>query len=296
MASTKEIRVKIRSIQSTQKITRAMEMVAASKMRKANERMRKARPYADHIFEVVRRVAQSQSEYRHSYLVARPKVKRVGIIVVSTDKGLCGSLNINVFKQTLSNIREWTSQGVHVDLCLFGRKANSFFGRKGFFAGVKGELKVVSSREHLGDNASITDLLGAVKVMLEAYEQDHLQRLFITFNNFVNTMSQVVKTEQLLPVPPLEEAKRNYSWDYIYEPGAKEILDVLLTRFIEAEVYRGVVENVACEQAARMVAMKAASDNAGELIQEFLLLYNKARQASITRELSEIVAGAASVA
>ncbi|MBI4357644.1 MAG: F0F1 ATP synthase subunit gamma [Gammaproteobacteria bacterium] len=295
MANTKEIRTKIRSIQSTQKITRAMEMVAASKMRKTHESMRKAKPYARYILEVAMHIAKSHSEYRHPYLEKKGEVKQIGIMIVSSDKGLCGSLNVNVFKKVLGMIREWLQQGTHVKLCLLGKKANTFLGRKGFFKGVKGNLSVVSSLARLGDRPAVADLLGAVRVMLDAYEADELQRVYIASNTFVNTMSQHPRVEQLLPIPSLEDKKLSHHWDYIYEPAAAEILDALFVRFIESQVYRAVVENIASEQAARMVAMKSASDNAEGLIDECLLLYNKARQASITRELSEIVGGAVAI-
>jgi len=287
MASGKEIRTQIKSIQNTQKITRAMEMVAASKMRKAQERMTASRPYADKMLGVIKHLAFAHSEYKHSYLEERD-AKRVGYIVISSDRGLCGGLNNNEFKVVLNEMKDLQDKNVDVDLCTIGQKASVFFKR--VTSNIKG------SATHLGDAPSVTDVIGTVKVMLDAYDNGEIDRLYVVYNRFVNTMTQDPTTVQLLPVMATEpDEEIEYHWDYIYEPGAKEVLDGLLVRFIESQVYQGVVENVACEMAARMVAMKAASDNAGSLIDELQLVYNKARQAAITQELSEIVAGAAAV-
>ncbi len=287
MASGKEIRTKIRSVQNTQKITRAMEMVAASKMRKAQDRMASSRPYADKMRNVVSHLAHAHPEYKHPYLVDR-EVKRVGFIIVSTDRGLCGGLNANEFKATLQAIRGWREKNVEVDLCIIGQKAAGFFKRVG--------ARVVSQTTHLGDAPRAQDLIGTVKVMLDAYDSGEIDKLYLVYNEFVNTMAQTPQVLQLLPIEADElDPEMKHYWDYLYEPDAHEVLDQLLMRYVESLVYQGVVENVACEMAARMVAMKAASDNAGSLIDELQLAYNKARQAAITQELSEIVAGAAAV-
>ncbi|MDH5445464.1 MAG: F0F1 ATP synthase subunit gamma [Gammaproteobacteria bacterium] len=287
MASGKEIRTKIKSVQNTQKITRAMEMVAASKMRKAQDRMSASRPYADKMRNVIQHLAFAHPEYKHPYLQDRPEVKRVGYIIISSDRGLCGGLNNNLFRDTMKDMQEWQGKGVEVDVCTIGSKASGFFKR---FSDIKAQAS------HLGDTPGVADLIGTVKVMLDAYDNGEIDRLFLVFNEFVNTMTQQPQIEQLLPVMPGKEDKElKYHWDYIYEPDAKVVLDGLLVRYIESLVYQGVVENTACEMAARMVAMKAASDNAGDLIDDLALAYNKARQASITQELSEIVAGAAAV-
>ena len=286
MASGKEVRTQIKSIQNTQKITRAMEMVAASKMRKAQDRMAASRPYSDKMRAVISHLAFANSEYRHSYLEERD-VKRVGYIVVSSDRGLCGGLNTNMFKATLSAMKEWQDKNVDIELCTIGSKATGFFKRVA-------DLK--ASTTHLGDTPSVTDVIGTVKVMLDAYDSGEIDRLYVVYNKFVNTMTQEPTVLQMLPVMAEEKDEElTHHWDYIYEPDAKAVLDGLLIRFIESQVYQGVVENVACEMAARMVAMKAASDNAGSLIDDLQLVYNKARQAAITQELSEIVAGAAAV-
>lgn len=286
MAGAKEIRTKIQSIKNTQKITRAMEMVAASKMRKAQDRMVTSRPYASKINTVISHLARGHSEYRHPYLEER-EVKRVGYIVVSTDRGLCGGLNTNLFKTTVKAMREHADQGIGIDLCLIGRKAEGFFKRYGG--------NVLASATQLGDAPQIQDLIGIVKVMLDAFDAGQVDAIYIAYNDFVNTMAQTPTVEQLLPLPASEDKELAHYWDYIYEPDAKELLDQLLTRYIESQVYQAVVENIACEQAARMVAMKSASDNAGDLINEFQLAYNKARQAAITQEIAEIVSGAAAV-
>jgi F-type H+-transporting ATPase subunit gamma len=286
MAGAKEIRTKIGSIKNTQKITSAMEMVAASKMRKAQDRMAATRPYAKRIRSVIGHLAHGNTEYQHAFMNER-EVKRVGFIVVSTDRGLCGGLNINLFKQALNAMKQWSDQGVEIELCLIGSKAHSFFKRYGG--------KVVAKVSGLGDAPQVSDLIGAVKVMLDGYNKGNIDRLFMAQNDFVNTMTQKPDVSQLLPIVPSEDDELKHHWDYIYEPDAKALLEVLLTRYIESQVYQGVVDNIACEQAARMVAMKAASDNAGDLIDELQLVYNKARQTAITQELSEIVAGAAAV-
>ena len=286
MPGTKEIRTKIASVKSTQKITKAMEMVAASKMRRAQDRMRLARPYAEKIRTVIGHLNQANPDYKHPFLVER-NAKKVGIIVVSSDRGLCGALNTNVFKSTLMLMREWQGQGAKVSLCLLGSKGLAFFRRLG--------LPILASVTGLGDKPHVKDLLGSVKVMLDAYKDGSIDRLFIVNAQFVNTMTQKPTVTQLLPVQTEDAADLQEHWDYIYEPGAAEILDGVLMRYIESQVYRGAVESVACEMAARMVAMKAASDNAGNLIGDLQLIYNKARQAAITKELAEIVGGAAAV-
>ena len=285
--SGKEIRTKIASVQNTQKITRAMEMVAASKMRKAQDRMRASRPYSAKIHNVIGHLAMAHPEYHHPYLQRREEVKRVGYILISTDRGLCGGLNINMFKAALNSMQEWKSKGVEADLCIIGAKANSFFRRL--------PNKILAHTSHLGDKPSVTDLIGTVKVMLDAYDAGEIDRLYVVYNEFVSTMAQVPQLEQLLPLEPATDEELKSHWDYIYEPDAKPVLDQLMTRYIESLVYQGVVENVACEMAARMVAMKSASDNAGDLIDDLQLAYNKARQGAITQELSEIVSGAAAV-
>ena len=286
MAVGKEIRTQIASVKNTQKITKAMEMVAASKMRKAQDRMRAARPYADKMRLVVAHVAHANTEYKHSFLEQRD-MKRVGIIVVSSDRGLCGGLNGNMFRAVLKQLRVWEDDGIEVDLSLIGSKAI------GFFSGLK--TNVVGQVNQLGDAPSLSDIIGAVKIMLDSYEEQGVDRVYLAYNQFVNSMTQTPDIEQLLPLKPEDTDDFEHHWDYIYEPEAKEVMDQLLTRYIESLAYQGVVENIACEQAARMVAMKSASDNAGKLIDELQLVYNKARQAAITQELSEIVAGAAAV-
>ncbi len=287
MTVAKEIRTKIRSIKNTQKITRAMEMVAASKMRKAQERMQHAKPYAKKILQVIGHLAKGHAEYHHPYLETR-EIKRVGFIIITTDRGLCGGLNSNLLKATLQNMKEWLTKGAEVSLCLIGGKGEAFFKRIGG--------KVLGQADHLGDAPALLDLVGVVKVMLDAYLENHIDALFLASNEFINTMRQQPKIQQILPVVASQNEKLQHYWDYIYEPdNAKILLDTLLTRYIESQVYRGVIENIACEQAARMLAMKSATDNAAELIDELELAYHKARQAAITRELTEIVAGAAAV-
>lgn len=287
MAVGKEIRTKIKSVKSTQKITRAMEMVAASKMRKAQERMAAARPYAQKIRNVIGHLAHAHPEYKHPYLQGREVKTGVGFIIISSDRGLCGGLNSNLFKATVRAMREWNDKGVKIELCTIGAKANGFFKRLGG--------NVVAQVSHVGDAPQISSLIGVVKVMLDAYDQGRIDRLFVVYNELVNTMTQRPNVEQLLPVHGVDDPQLKHHWDYIYEPDAKDVLDGLMMRYIESLVYQGMVENLSSEQAARMVAMKSASDNAGDLIGELQLVYNKARQAAITQELSEIVAGAAAV-
>ncbi len=287
MAVGKEIRTKIGSIKNTQKITRAMEMVAASKMRKTKDRMLATRPYSKKIGQIIRHLAQANPEYKHTFLIER-EVKRVGIIVISSDRGLCGGLNSNLFRKTLSQIIQWEQTNIEVDICTIGAKAFGFFG------GLKANL--IGHVAKLGDTPHQHDIVGIIKLMLDAYLEGSIDELYVVSNEFVNTMTQKPTFEKLLPVVAHElEPRLNGHWDYIYEPDAKEVLDHLLTRYVESIVYQGLVENNACEQAARMVAMKSASDNAGNIISELQLIYNKARQASITQEISEIVAGAAAV-
>ncbi len=288
MSGAKQIRTQIASIKNTQKITKAMEMVAASKMRKAQDRMNETRPYAIKIKQVITHLASANSEYKHPYMTAREEIKRVGLIIVSTDRGLCGGLNINLFKAALKLIKEYQDANVEIDLSIIGSKGMAFFRR------LK-DLNVVSHANNLGDTIHLNEVIGPIKVMLDAYSEGTIDRLHLIENEFVNTMTQSPQTSVLLPLPKEEEDVRKHHWDYIYEPDAKEVLDSLLVRYIESIVYRAVVENVACEMSARMIAMKSASDNAGNLIDDLQLVYNKARQASITQELSEIVGGAAAV-
>ena len=286
MAVGKEIRTKISSIQSTQKITSAMEMVAASKMRRAQDRMEVGKPYANRIRSVVGHLANANPEYKHLYMQER-EVKRVGYIVVSTDRGLCGGLNINLFKATMKSMKEWDEQNVPIDLCLIGAKAAAFFGTYGG--------NIVAATRDLGEEPLLSNLIGSVKTMLDAFGEGKIDKLFLVSNEFVNTMTQDPTVEQILPLVAEESDEMQHHWDYIYEPEARDLLDGLLARYIESLVYQAVVENGACEQAARMLAMKNATENAGELIDDLQLIYNKARQAAITQELSEIVSGAAAI-
>ncbi len=302
MAQTKEIRSKIHSINNTKKITRAMELVAASKMRKAQDRMSASKPYAEKIREVINHVAKSSSEYRHPYLVGRDTISRVGYIVVSSDRGLCGGLNVNCFKAALKSMRQWDDKGVDIDLCLIGQKAESFFKYHGG--------KVIASASHLGDAPTIDKLIGVVKVMLDKYDNKEIDAVYIVSNEFINTMKQNPEARPLLPLVNVcseeetlasgnaatKEKNKKHHWDYIYEPDdANILLDMLLRRYIESQVYQAVIENIACFMAAQMVAMKSATENASELIDELQLIYNKARQASITQEIAEIVAGAEAI-
>ena len=288
MAGEKEIRTKIRSVKNMQKITKAMEMVAASKIRKAQIQMEASRPYAERIRRVVGHLAHANPDYKHPFLVER-EVKRVGYIVISTDRGLCGGLNVNLFKTVIGELSTWKSESVDVDLALVGAKAVQFFRRLGG--------NVVGTAAHLGDRPSVNDLIGSIKIMLDSYSDGKIDRLFLVHNEFVSTMSQVPEVKTLLPVSEIDlgEETLQKHWDYIYEPDAVELLDDVLMRYIESQVYRGAVENFACEMAAKMVAMKSATDNAGEIIEKLQLAYNKARQAAITQEISEIVGGAAAV-
>jgi len=288
MANVKEIRTKIASVQNTQKITSAMEMVAASKMRKAQDRMRAARPYADKMRNVISHMAFAHSEYHHPFLHER-EAKRVGYIIVTSDRGLCGGLNINLFKTVMTSMREWEDKNIDIDVCAIGSKGIGFFSRLGG--------NVVSEISQIGDKPELSDLIGAVKVMLDSYNEGKIDRLYLVYNSFVNSMTQQPNVETLLPLPEQGDIHDGLTkhWDYIYEPDAKSVLDGVFMRYIESLVYQGVVENIACEMSARMVAMKAATDNAGELINELQLVYNKARQASITQEISEIVGGAAAI-
>jgi F-type H+-transporting ATPase subunit gamma len=287
MAGAKEIRSKIASIKNTQKITKAMEMVAASKMRKAQERMRAARPYAEKIRKLVGHLRLVNLDYKHPFTLERP-VTAVGVVVISTDRGLAGSLNLNLFKAALTAIREAQARGNKVYLCVIGSKALQFFKR---LAGIE----VAASVTHLGDRPHVAELIGTTKVMLDFYRDAKIDQLLLVHNVFVNTMTQKAVISQLLPLETVDKDELQERWDYIYEPDSVEILDGILMRYVESQVFQGAVENVACEMAARMVAMKSASDNAGDLIEEFQLIYNKARQAAITKELSEIVGGAAAV-
>jgi F-type H+-transporting ATPase subunit gamma len=287
MPGTKEIRVKIKSVQNTRKITKAMEMVAASKMRKAQERMRHARPYGEKIRNVAAHISHANPEYRHPFLVDRNSVKRVGVIVVTTDKGLCGALNTNVLRMTLNQYKEWQAQGEEMEVCCLGNKGLGFMQRLG--------ANIVSQAVQLGDRPQMDKLIGAVKIMLDGYMEDRFDRLLIAYTRFINTMKQEPVIEQLLPLSGERLGAPETVWDYIYEPEARAVLDQVMTRYIEAIIFQAVAENMASEQSARMVAMKAASDNAATLIDELTLVYNKNRQAAITKELSEIVGGAAAV-
>jgi F-type H+-transporting ATPase subunit gamma len=287
MPGTKEIRVKIKSVQNTRKITKAMEMVAASKMRKAQERMRHARPYAEKIRNVAAHLSHANPEYRHPFLVERDSVKRVGIIVVTTDKGLCGALNTNVLRAVLNQYKEWRAEGEEVEVCALGNKGLGFMQRLG--------ANIVSHAVQLGDRPQMDKLIGAIKVMLDGYTQDRFDRLLISYTRFINTMKQEPVIEQLLPLAGDRLGAPEGTWDYLYEPDARAVLEQVVTRYIESIIFQAVAENMASEQSARMVAMKAASDNAKTLIEELTLVYNKNRQAAITKELSEIVGGAAAV-
>jgi F-type H+-transporting ATPase subunit gamma len=292
MANSKEIRTKIKSVQNTRKITKAMEMVAASKMRRAQERMRAARPYADKIRNIAAHLGQANPEYRHPFLIKRDQVKNAGVIVITTDKGLCGGLNTNILRAVTNKLKELDGQGVKMQATAFGNKGFGFLNRIG--------AKVVSHATHLGDKPHLDKLIGPVKVQLDAYAEGKVDVVYIAYTRFVNTMKQEPVIEQLLPLASerfaqTEAEKKAYGWDYIYEPDAKSVIDELMTRYVEALVYQAIVENMSSEQSARMVAMKSASDNAKKVIEDLQLTYNKARQAAITKELSEIVAGAAAV-
>jgi F-type H+-transporting ATPase subunit gamma len=286
MANAKELRKKIGSIKNTAKITSAMEMVAASKMRKAQERMARGRPYADHIRSVIGHVANASPEYRHAFMVER-EVKRIGYIIVTTDKGLCGGLNVNLLKTTLKDIKKWVDEDIEVDLCLIGNKGAQFFKSYGG--------NVIAAASHTSENPAMGDLIGSIKVMLDAFASGKVDKIYLANNVFVNTMTQMPTIRQLVPLDATSDVEMKHRWDYIYEPDARQLIEGLLTRFLESQVYQAVVENVACEQAAKMIAMKSATDNAGDLIDELQLVMNNARQAAITQELSEIVSGASAV-
>ena len=286
MSGAKEIRGKIKSIKNTQKITKAMEMVAASKMRKAQDRMAASRPYAEKMRNVIAHLSQAHAEIKHPFMIER-EIKRVGYIVVTSDRGLCGGLNVNLFKKTIADMKAHHDKGVEIDVVPVGRKAVEYFKRQ--------NANVVAQASQLGDSPHINDLIGSVKVMLDAFTAGKIDALYLVSNEFVNTMTQQAGVQQLLPVSGTSDDELKHHWDYIYEPDSKEILDGLLMRFVESQVYQGVVENIACEMSARMIAMKAATDNAGDIIGNLETMYNKARQAAITQEISEIVAGASAV-
>jgi F-type H+-transporting ATPase subunit gamma len=286
MASGKEIRTKIASVKSTQKITKAMQMVAASKLRRTQQRMSASRPYAERIRTVIGHLSEANPDYRHPYLDSR-EIKRVGYIIISTDRGLCGSVNVNTFREVVRDLRKWQDKSIEADLCLIGAKGISYFRRL--------KVNVVAAASHLGENPKMKDLIGAIVAMTDAYRQGKIDRLFLVHSVFVNTMSQQPTISQLLPVEAIDKETLQSHWDYIYEPDAAALLDTVLDRYIESQVYRGAMENVACEMASKMVAMKAATDNAGKFIEGLQLQYNKARQAAITREIAEIVGGAAAV-
>lgn len=290
MAGSREIRNKIKSVKNTQKITRAMEMVAASKMRKAQDRMKKARPYGEKIRNVAAHMSKANTEYRHPFLIERDTVKRIGIIVVTSDKGLCGGLNTNVLRRALSEMKKWQTEGEEIEVCCIGNKGLGFMSRV--------RANIISQVIGLGDTPDMERLIGAVKVVLDGYTEDRFDRVYIVYNRFVNTMKQEPVMEKLLPLTDdkmQSESSSKVTWDYIYEPEAKPVIDDVMVRYVEALIYQAVTENMASEQSARMVAMKAASDNAGNVIDELTLIYNKSRQAAITKELSEIVGGAAAV-
>ena len=287
MASGREIKTKIKSVQNTRKVTRALEMVSASKIRKAQERMKQSRPYARAMKQLIGHLAQANSEYRHPYLVERGEIKRVGYIIVSSDRGLAGGLNNNMFRKLLVEFRQWQEKGVEIDVVTIGQKASVFFRRL--------KVGMLATVTHLGDVPRVEQLVGVIKVMLDAYNAGNVDKVFLSYNDFVNTMTQKATFDQLLPLPASEQQVARHDWDYLYEPEAETVLDHVLTRYIESLVYQAVLENVASEHAARMVAMKAASDNATKLIDTLNLVYNKARQAAITQEISEIVGGAAAV-
>jgi len=286
MASGKEIRTKIASVKNTQKITRAMQMVAASKLRRTQDRMEASRPYAERIRTVIGHLSEANPDYRHPFLVKR-EIKRVGYIIISTDRGLCGSLNVNMFRAAVGELRKWQQEGTEADVCLIGAKGAAYFRRL--------NVNIVAATTHVGEVPKVADLIGAITTMIEAYERGTIDRLFLIHNVYVNTMSQQPKVTTLLPVEPIDKESLQEHWDYIYEPDASELLDGVLSRYVESQVYRASVENVACEMAAKMVAMKSATENAGKFIEQLQLQYNKARQAAITQEIAEIVGGAAAV-
>jgi F-type H+-transporting ATPase subunit gamma len=287
MAGAREIRTKIKSVANTRKVTRALEMVSASKIRKAQELMRASRPYARAMRQVIGHIAHATAEYKHPFMVTRENVKRVGYVVVSTDRGLCGGLNSNLFRRLLGEIREWQGKGVEVDIVTIGTKASAFFKRL--------KVNLVGSVTNLGERPQIGQLIGVIKVMLDAYSTGRVDRLNLAYNHFINTMTQNATVDQLLPLPPADQFVSAHNWDYLYEPDAETVMEHVLTRYVESLVYQAALENLASEHAARMVAMKSASDNATKAIDSLTLVYNKARQAAITQEISEIVGGAAAV-
>jgi F-type H+-transporting ATPase subunit gamma len=287
MAGGREIKTKIKSVQNTRKVTRALEMVSASKIRKAQERMKSSRPYARLMRQMIGHIAKANSEYVHPFLVERGEVDRVGYIIVSTDRGLCGGLNSAMFRKIIADMRQWQEKGVEIDVVCIGQKATAFFRRL--------KVNMLASVSHLGEKPQVEQLIGVIKIMLDNYSSGAADRVFLCYNDFVNTMTQRATIDQLLPLPPSDDLQSKHDWDYIYEPDAQTVLDDVMTRYIESLVYQAVLENQASEHAARMVAMKAASDNASKLIDTLNLVYNKARQAAITQEISEIVGGAAAV-
>lgn len=287
MAGGREIKTKIKSVQNTRKVTRALEMVSASKIRKAQDLMKASRPYARLMRQVIGHIAKANTEYKHPFLVARKEIKRVGYIVVSTDRGLCGGLNSNLFRRLIGEIREWQEKGAEIDVVAIGSKASAFFKRL--------KVNLVGTATHLGEKPQVAQLVGVIKVMLDAYTDGRVDELKLGYNDFINTMTQKPTIDTLLPLPPSQDLSTTHDWDYIYEPGPEVVLDHVLTRYIESLVYQATLENLASEHAARMVAMKSASDNATKAIETLSLIYNKARQAAITQEISEIVGGAAAV-
>ncbi|HMB56136.1 MAG TPA: F0F1 ATP synthase subunit gamma [Arenimonas sp.] len=287
MAGGREIKTKIKSVQNTRKVTRALEMVSASKIRKAQERMKASRPYARLMTQLIGHIAKANSEYTHPFMAEHAQIKRVGYVVVSTDRGLCGGLNSTMFRRLIADMREWQGKGVEIDVVCIGQKASTFFRRL--------QVTMVGSVTHLGEKPQLDALVGVIKVMLDGYSAGKLDRVFLCYNDFINTMAQKPRQDQLLPLPASETLQSKHDWDYIYEPGAEAVLDHVMTRYVESLVYQAVLENLASEHAARMVAMKSASDNATKLIGTLNLIYNKARQAAITQEISEIVGGAAAV-
>lgn len=287
MAGTKEIRTKIKSVQNTRKVTRALEMVSASKIRRAQDKMKMSRPYARLMRQVIGHIAKANADYVHPFMQDRPNIKRVGYVIVSTDRGLCGGLNSNLFRRILGEIRQHQQNGVEVDVVTIGQKASVFFRRL--------KVNLVGSVTHMGEKPEVAKLIGVIKVLLDSFTDGKLDRVFLVYNDFINTMTQKARTDQLLPLPASETLEDKHDWDYLYEPDAKTVLDQVMVRYVESLVYQAVLENLASEHAARMVAMKAASDNATKLISTLQLVYNKARQAAITQEISEIVGGAAAV-
>ena len=287
MAGGREIKTKIKSVQNTRKVTRALEMVSASKIRKAQDRMKASRPYARMMRQIVGHVAKANTDYVHPFMVERKDVKRVGYIIVSTDRGLCGGLNSQMFRRILADMRVWQEKGVEIDLVCVGQKAATFFRRL--------KINMLASVTHLGEQPHVEQLIGVIKVMLDGFEAGNIDRVFLCYNDFINTMAQRPVQDQLLPLPADDTLDAKHSWDYLYEPDAKTVLNHVVTRYVESLVYQAVLENLASEHAARMVAMKSASDNANKLIETLQLIYNKARQAAITQEISEIVGGAAAV-